>query len=288
MTPIATPTPGEVNAGGGPVLVWHREGGIAGSCDDLTVSADGSYTAERCTGEAMTSTLTADEQALLNDWIARLAPFEINQTDPATADAMTIKLTFAGEGTQEPSEADRQAIQAFAADAYASAMEVSPSVTPTPEVVSPVRGEDRAYDAARDALVQQTGVAFSDIQRIEVSKQEWTDSCLGLGGPAETCAAVITPGYRVVMEANSLRYVVRTNDDGSVVRFEHEVAAWGDAVSLILDGHVTQIFQTHALTVTLYMDDGSKVVTTEPAIDDVFDVVSRCGDPCSDIILATE
>ena len=62
----------------------------------------------------------------------------------------------------------------------------------------------------------------------------------------------------------------------------------GDAVSLILDGHVTQIFQTHALTVTLYMDDGSKVVTTEPAIDDVFDVVSRCGDPCSDIILATE
>ena len=72
VTPIATPTPGEVNAGGGPVLVWHREGGIAGFCDDLTVNADGSYTAERCTGEAMTSTLTADEQALLNDWIARL------------------------------------------------------------------------------------------------------------------------------------------------------------------------------------------------------------------------
>ena len=285
-----------MNAGGGPVLVWHREGGIAGFCDDLTVNADGSYTAERCTGEAMTSTLTADEQALLNDWIARLAPFEINQTDPATADAMTIKLTFAGEGTQEASEADRQAIQAFAADAYASAMVVSPSVTPTPEVVSPVRGEDRTYDAARDALVQRTGVALSDIQRVEVSNQEWTDSCLGLGGPAETCSAVITPGYRVVMVANGAQYVVRTNADGSVVRFESDrpvtpgsdVVTWDAAVALVLDGRATQIFQTHALTVTLYLDDGSKVTTVEPAIDDIFDVVSRCGEPCSDIILATE
>jgi hypothetical protein len=40
--------------------------------------------------------------------------------------------------------------------------------------------------------------------------------------------------------------------------------------------------------VTLYLDDGSKVTAVEPAIDDIFDVVSRCGEPCSDIILATE
>ncbi len=141
------------------------------------------------------------------------------------------------------------------------------SVTPTPEVVSPVRGEDRAYDAARDALVQQTGVALSDIQRIEVPSQEWSDACLGLAGQGEMCATVITPGYRVVMAANGAQYVARTNADGSAVRFENDrpvtsgsdIVAWDAAVAMVLDGRVTQVFQTHALTVTLYLDDGSKV-----------------------------
>src|SRR5690349_8826421 len=31
------------------VLTWHREGGIAGFCDDLTVYADGSFTVANCT-----------------------------------------------------------------------------------------------------------------------------------------------------------------------------------------------------------------------------------------------
>ena len=36
-----------------------------------------------------------------------------------------------------------------------------------------------------------------DIEKLSVEEADWSDSCLGLGGPAESCLAVITPGYRM-------------------------------------------------------------------------------------------
>lgn len=63
---------------------------------------------------------------------------------------------------------------------------------------------------------------------------------------------------------------------------------WGEARELILSGEVEQVVQLHSLEVRLTLKDGREFVTTEPAIDDVFDVVEECGEPCADIILATE
>jgi hypothetical protein len=42
------------------------------------------------------------------------------------------------------------------------------------------------------------------------------------------------------------------------------------------------------LEVTLELKDGRQLVTTEPEIDAVFDVVDACGEPCADIIMVTE
>ena len=63
---------------------------------------------------------------------------------------------------------------------------------------------------------------------------------------------------------------------------------WDEAVGLITGGMVTQAFQTHALEVRLNLTDGTSVVTTEPRIDEVFRVIRQCGDPCKDIMIATE
>ena len=49
---------------------------------------------------------------------------------------------------------------------------------------------------------------------------EWSDSCLGLGGPAESCLMAITPGYRVTFEARGASYEVLTDETGSAVRFQ--------------------------------------------------------------------
>lgn len=66
------------------------------------------------------------------------------------------------------------------------------------------------------------------------------------------------------------------------------MVTWEEAQNLILEGGVSQVTQLHDLTVILDLKDGTTVKTTEPAIDEVFKVIDQCGDPCSDIIRATE
>ena len=64
--------------------------------------------------------------------------------------------------------------------------------------------------------------------------------------------------------------------------------SWEEARELILAGEVAQVAQLHSLEVTLELKDGRQVVTVEPEIDAVFDVVDECGEACEDIVLVTE
>jgi hypothetical protein len=72
--------------------------------------------------------------------------------------------------------------------------------------------------AAQQWLSDQLGVEIEQVAIVTVEQAEWSDSCLGLGGPAESCAAVITPGWLAVFELNGQQYEVRTNDTGSEIR----------------------------------------------------------------------
>lgn len=49
---------------------------------------------------------------------------------------------------------------------------------------------------------------------------DWPDACLGLGGPSETCAAVVTKGWRIELRLDSASYVVRSDEFGQVIRRE--------------------------------------------------------------------
>ncbi|MDQ3015028.1 MAG: hypothetical protein M3Q73_04130 [bacterium] len=73
-------------------------------------------------------------------------------------------------------------------------------------------------NAARKALAQNVKVAENSIVIMTAFEKEWSDSCLGLAGPDEMCAAVITPGFEVTMQAQGKTYVYRTNTSGTVVR----------------------------------------------------------------------
>lgn len=72
--------------------------------------------------------------------------------------------------------------------------------------------------AARKQLAQTLKIEESKVVIMTAYEKEWSDSCLGLGGAAEICAAVITPGYEVTMQAQGKTYVYRTNTAGTVVR----------------------------------------------------------------------
>jgi hypothetical protein len=64
--------------------------------------------------------------------------------------------------------------------------------------------------------------------------------------------------------------------------------SWEAAVALINNSEVAQVVQTHNLQVTLDLKDGRSLIAREPNIDDVFTVIEGCGQPCTDISIATE
>ncbi len=75
--------------------------------------------------------------------------------------------------------------------------------------------------AAKAALSQKLGIPEEQVSFVSADAVEWSDSCLGLGGPTESCLQAITPGYRVILSAEGRQYEVRTDEAGSVVRI-HE------------------------------------------------------------------
>ena len=63
---------------------------------------------------------------------------------------------------------------------------------------------------------------------------------------------------------------------------------WETAVEILNTGEVEMVAQLHSLEVFLTLKDGTEIRTVEPIIDAIFDEVEKCGQPCSQILLATE
>lgn len=85
---------------------------------------------------------------------------------------------------------------------------------PQPEV------DFEAIAARVQAQVQaETGLTTGAIG--QYSRETWTDSCLGLGGPAESCLMALTDGWQVeVIDTSEQRYVYRTDLTGQSIRRE--------------------------------------------------------------------
>jgi len=74
---------------------------------------------------------------------------------------------------------------------------------------------------AREVLAAELNLGVESIIIEDYSPAEWSDSCLGLGGPAESCLAVITPGWQVNLAVDGGQaYEVRTDELGEVVRIK--------------------------------------------------------------------
>ncbi len=109
-------------AASGLAIGWHREGGIAGFCNDLAVYVTGVAYATSCKNQQAANLgkvyLSTDELTQLYAWTDSLKNTEYNHTDPATADAMTIRMVFNGSGDKLATDQDVQAMLAFANQVY--------------------------------------------------------------------------------------------------------------------------------------------------------------------------
>lgn len=83
-------------------------------------------------------------------------------------------------------------------------------------------------DAVLQAASQQSGLP-SQLRIIQSEQRTWSDSCLGLGGPAESCLRVLVPGWLVTVEGGQQRLVYHTNASGSMLRLNEAASQIGDA-----------------------------------------------------------
>ena len=89
------------------------------------------------------------------------------------------------------------------------------NLSPTP--ASPGLPPEAVLDA-QEWLATRLNVSKAQVQITDIEQAEWGDSCLGLGQLNESCAAVVTPGWRVIFHVNNQRYEVRTDEAGASIR----------------------------------------------------------------------
>ena len=103
-----------------------------------------------------------------------------------------------------------------------------PSVLPTmpPSPLNPdsgsglaaAPGQPAALANSRADLAARLNIDPGAITVVSVEAVDWPNACLGIETPGIMCAMVITPGYRVVLEADGQQYEYHTNASGDVVR----------------------------------------------------------------------
>lgn len=93
-----------------------------------------------------------------------------------------------------------------------------PSATPVVPVAMPAESIPEAVTAAQQVLADELEITTEEVTIVSFEWMEWPDSCLGVSQPDEMCAAVITPGYQVMLQADGEDYEYHTNLDGTYWR----------------------------------------------------------------------
>lgn len=194
------------------VLSWHREGGIAGFCDDVKVFADGSYTVESCRNDPRrTGQLDSAQQAQLLNWVNTFSSFQ-DGTDPATPaypDQMFVKIIFSGTGSTAATSDDIAAMSSFAGTLAAPRPDMS---------IDPV--QPKAAFKARDFLAAQLNIPSEQIKIVSAEAVDWPDRCLGVVTMGILCAQGVTPGYLVILDVQGQQYELHTDQSGESIRMK--------------------------------------------------------------------
>lgn len=76
-------------------------------------------------------------------------------------------------------------------------------------------------NAVRREIARTHRIPPGQLKVVSATQQSWSDSCLGLGGPAESCAQIlIENGWRIVMSNGAQTWTARTDGTGRLVRLE--------------------------------------------------------------------
>ena len=95
-----------------------------------------------------------------------------------------------------------------------------PTLMNMPANLTPAQG------AAIASLSSNLDLPADKIILVSTEAVDWPDECLGIDNAGWVCAQVITPGFRVLLEANHRQVEYRTNEDGTQLRPATAVFTW--------------------------------------------------------------
>jgi hypothetical protein len=111
----------------------------------------------------------------------------------------------------------------------------------------PAGNSTPAQDAAVSKLAKNLGLDASEIKVVSTEAVEWPDACLGVTQEGIACAQMVTPGYKIILEANGKQVEYHTNQDGTVVVPATVALTWSrsggiagfcDSLTIYLSGEV--------------------------------------------------
>lgn len=113
-------TAGRSGSSWGLAFAWHRQGGIAGFCDDVSIYVSGEAFISSCRADASGSPtrvmLNSGQLEQVYAWVDGLRAFDFEvAASPDIPDSMGITLHFFGTGANPASDADVQNMQNLAA-----------------------------------------------------------------------------------------------------------------------------------------------------------------------------
>jgi hypothetical protein len=108
-----------------------------------------------------------------------------------------------------------------------------PAVEGEDAVIQPEPGEPNLAQSmahrATTVLAEDLGIEAHNIEVVSIEAVQWRDSSLGCPRPGQSYLTVITPGFRVILEADGERYEYHTDQNRTAIRCEGRAGGGGSA-----------------------------------------------------------
>jgi hypothetical protein len=108
----------------------------------------------------------------------------------------------------------------------AAATEGSPNIDEQSAPTEPPVDLTPAQRATMAAFSDNLGLPADEIMLVSTESVDWPDSCLGVTEEGLDCAQAITPGFRIILQANGREVEYRTNEDGTQIRPATVLLTW--------------------------------------------------------------
>ncbi len=103
-----------------------------------------------------------------------------------------------------------------------------PLSVPEKSANSPKHLPATVTDAVLKDIMKSSGMKREALKVVKAETRTWSDGCLGLADPGIMCIQTVVPGWQVTVKAKRLRWVYRTNNNGTVIKLDKSASRLQD------------------------------------------------------------